>query len=337
VKLSVVSTERGRPQSIRDERLCKRTLGMGAMVFNASTGKAGPLPDEATTALVDTVREYQGLCTLDGGTVVAAGATQWARDATNINDVIARVRRETGVTMEVLTAAQEAEYAYIAGAAGAPGRIVLDPGSNSFELAWQPRSAGAISSVLVAYGYVRASTNDMERAKSYAEGRVAYGAKVRAMLNEQLAKLNPPMTLSDLGALVRAGRIGPEIITLGLDGASHLWVRGLMRTATGWVSDSGAFDAVLRRQPLESDPQFGTLAAAPLGAAELQRFFDSVTPQDFRILTTDPVRSLYGQKALVVPALAALLLEDLGATRLVMVPQENSTGNILAKLTAAGR
>jgi len=41
--------------------------------------------------------------------------------------------------------------------------------------------------------------------------------------------------------------------------------------------------------------------------------------------------------ALVVPALVELLLKELGATRLLMVPQENSTGNILAKLAAAAR
>jgi hypothetical protein len=45
---------------------------------------------------------------------------------------------------------------------------------------------------------------------------------------------------------------------------------------------------------------------------------------------------LYGQKALVVPALAELLLRELGAERLVMVPQETTTGLILAQLPRQG-
>jgi len=44
------------------------------------------------------------------------------------------------------------------------------------------------------------------------------------------------------------------------------------------------------------------------------------------------LRGLYGQKALVVPALADLLLGELGASRLVTVPQEVTTGNILTQL-----
>src|SRR5689334_23023601 len=84
VKLSVVSMEDGRPQTIREERICKRTLGMGALVFDAKTGTAGPLPADAVGALVATIDEYKQICARDGGTIAAAGATQWARDATNV-------------------------------------------------------------------------------------------------------------------------------------------------------------------------------------------------------------------------------------------------------------
>jgi len=42
----------------------------------------------------------------------------------------------TGVRFDVLSPAQEAQYSYAAGSASTPGRIVLDTGSNSFELAW---------------------------------------------------------------------------------------------------------------------------------------------------------------------------------------------------------
>jgi len=44
------------------------------------------------------------------------------------------------------------------------------------------------------------------------------------------------------------------------------------------------------------------------------------------------VLSLYGQRALAVPALVDLLLRELGASRLIVVPQESAVGNILAHL-----
>ena len=75
------------------------------------------------------------------------------------------------------------------------------------------------------------------------------------------------------------------------------------------------------------------MSAAPLKSTELEAYFDGITPEDFRLLTSEPIRSLYGQKALVVPALAELLLRELGAERLVMVPQETKTGLILAQLS----
>src|SRR5262245_54558359 len=74
VKLSVLSMEPGRNATVRDERLCKRTLGMGALVFDSATRAARPLPADAVARLVDTLREYQQICARDGGEVVAAGA-----------------------------------------------------------------------------------------------------------------------------------------------------------------------------------------------------------------------------------------------------------------------
>lgn len=333
VKLSVVSMEAGRPTTIKDERQCKRTLGMGALVFDAKTGARGPLSAEATGDLIDTVREYQQICARDHGTLVAAGATQWARDATNISDVTTRVKAATGVAIDVLSPAQEAEYSYVAAAVGAPGRIVLDPGSNSFELAWQPRGSGTIASILVAHGYVRGAVNHIEPAADFAAGRRAYETYTRAAIEEALGTLRPPMTLSALRGLVTAGKIGPEIIALGQDGAVQLSVRGVLRTpARAWIADAAGYDAVLNQRTFSHDPGFGVLTAAPLQPAEISAYLAGIEPVDFKTLTSEPVRSLYGQKALVVPALVDLLLRELSASRLVMVPQELTTGHLLAKL-----
>src|SRR5260370_486159 len=215
--------EKGRAATIRDERACKRTLGMGTLVFESRTSTARPLPPEAVAALVDAVREYREICARDGGTIVAAGATQWARDATNIAEVASAVKAATAVQIDVLSPRQEAEYSYAAASVNTPGRLVLDAGSNSFELAWQEKGS-AVGSVTVPHGYGR--------------------------------------------------------------------------------------------------------------AAEVAAFLRGIRAGDFTTLKGEPVRTLYGQKALVVPALVDLLLRELGARRLVVVPQEGTTGHILTRLSA---
>jgi len=333
VKLSVVSMEKGRPQTIREERICKRTLGMGALVFDAKTRTAGPLPPDAVGALVSTIDEYKEVCARDGGTVVAAGATQWARDATNVADVAARVKAATGIGFDVLSPMQEAAYSYVAGSFRRPGRIVLDAGSNSFQLSWQEKGSATIRSILVPYGYVRAAANDFDPAPDYASARAAYQQRARAAIEQELGRLNPPSSLSRLRDLVNRGAIGPEIIAVGEDGAVvPLVVRGWLRDGSGrWTADQKSYDEVLNGHRT-IDRSFGTMTAPPVNRAEVQSYLRGIGPGDFKALTGDPVRGLYGQKALVVPALAELLLDELRASRLVTVPQEVTTGHILTRL-----
>jgi hypothetical protein len=332
-KLSVVSMERGRPKTIREERICKRTLGMGALVFDSKTGTARPLPVDAIGSLEATINEYKEICTRDGGTIVAAGATQWARDATNIADVAARVKEATGIRVDVLSPTQEAVYSYVAGSVRMPGRIVLDPGSNSFELAWQEKGSTTIASILVPYGYVRAATNDFDSASDYASARAAYQQHARAAIEQELGRLSPPSTLSRLRALVGKGEVGPELIALGEDGAVvPLVVRGWLRDGSGgWTVDPKKYDAALNGHR-STDRSFGIMTAPPLSPAEVQSYLRGIRPDDFKAFTSEPVRGLYGQKALVTPALAELLLGELGASRLVTVPQEVTTGHILTRL-----
>jgi hypothetical protein len=234
--------------------------------------------------------------------------------------------------MDVLSREQEAEYSYSAAALNRPGRLVLDTGSNSFELAWQEEGAPGISSITVPYGYVRGAANDFEPAKDYRAGVAAYQARVREMIERDLAALTPPTSLARLRELVAAGKVGPELIALGEDGATApLAVRGRLRQTGGWVSDGRKYDAVLGG-PRPHHPSFGVMTAAPVKAAEVATYLRGIRPADFAALKSQPVRGLYGEKALVVPALVDLLLRELGATRLVTVPQEVTTGHVLRKL-----
>jgi hypothetical protein len=310
---------------------------MGALVFDSRKGVAGPLPETAIASLVDTIKEYEQICAKDGGEMVAAGATQWARDATNIAEVSARVNAATKVRFDVLTPAQEAEYGYAAGSVSTPGRIVLDAGSNSFELAWQEKGSPDVQTILVPYGYVRGFANEFEPAADYEAGRRAYQARARAGMEEQLAKLSPPMSLARLRARVALGKIGPEIIALGEDGAVvPLAVHGRLRSGpSGWLADPKAYDVALGAQRVATSP-FGVMTAPPVRPAEITAYSRGLRPADLAALKSDPARGLYGPKALVNPALADLLLRELGGRRLITVPQESTTGHILTRLRRRG-
>ena len=336
VKLTVISMEKDSVTSLRDERSCTRTLGMGSKVFDATTGKARALPEPAVAELIETIREYQKLCALDGGAMVAAQATQWAREATNVTEVKERVRKDTGISFGVLSASDAANFGYAAGALATPGRIVLDPGANSFQLSWQERGA-PVQSISVPYGYVRASSTDFEAATSYAAGRAAYETKVLSLIEGALGKLRPAMRLSDLKSKLKSGRLGPDLVTLGQDGAVHFAARGRLRRDEGWIADAAAYDAVLRAQMPIQDAKYGPMVADPVGFYDLNDYLRGITPQDFKTLKSEPVRSLYGQRAMVVPVLLRLLIRELEPQRVIMSAQEATTGYILAARFPAGR
>ena len=62
-----------------------------------------------------------------------------------------------------------------------------------------------------------------------------------------------------------------------------------------------------------------------------------ITPQDFTALKSEPVRSLYGQRAMVVPVLVRLLIRELAGQKVIMSTQEVATGSILAARFPAAR
>ncbi len=337
VKISVVSVEKGKPGTIKDERQCKRNLGLGTLVFDSSTGTALPLGDDFIGYLVDTVKEFQAICTLDRGTLIGADATQWARDATNIQDVRAKVKTGTGIDIDVLTPDQEGQYGYVAATLDSPGHLSLDPGSNSFQVSWRLQDATDIGTVSAPLGYVRASTNDVEPAADFASGRAAYVADATQQLVAALAKLGPPMTLAAVKQLVTDGKLGKELFVVGQDGAVALVVRNELKDSNGtWPSDQKAYDDLVAAQVFKLDPTYGTISADPIAPAELTTFLTSaIGPSDFATLKKDPVKTIYGQKALVVPALLDLLVTELGLDKVVMVPQEMVTGYILTRLPPA--
>ncbi len=103
-----------------------------------SIDDSGKLTRRGADNLVSTVREFSKIARSSGCTDVMAFATSAVRDAANCDDLLARVRAETGVDLQVLTGVDEARLTFLAVRrwfGWSAGRIIdLDIGGGSLEL-----------------------------------------------------------------------------------------------------------------------------------------------------------------------------------------------------------
>ncbi|NLG56379.1 MAG: Ppx/GppA family phosphatase [Rhodococcus sp.] len=99
---------------------------------------AGDLTDAGASKLVSTVAEFSAIAEKSGCEELMSFATSAVRDATNSDEVLARVLAETGVTLEVLSGVDEARLTFLAVRrwyGWSAGRILdLDIGGGSLEL-----------------------------------------------------------------------------------------------------------------------------------------------------------------------------------------------------------
>ncbi|HEX8385933.1 MAG TPA: exopolyphosphatase, partial [Rubricoccaceae bacterium] len=145
-------TADGRLAVVEDEERFAR-LGQGV---DASRRLAPEAMDRAVACLraaLDTAARL-------GAERVVVGATSASRDATNVADLVARVRRELGIEYRVLPGEAEAALSF----RGALGRwadapdgpvVVVDIGGGSTEVALGTRAAGVTARVSLDVGSVR--------------------------------------------------------------------------------------------------------------------------------------------------------------------------------------
>lgn len=329
VKLAVSSMQPGKPETLRDERSCRSRLNLGTKVYDAGA-PAGqqdkPLSAADIELLAAVMKEFQASCAKDKGKVVGADATEWARHATNIADVKRALADRTGIGVDVLTPDEEARYGYAAATRGRAGHLVVDPGSNSFQITSQASGAKGPSGVSVPLGYEQAANLFFAKADSYEAGQQAYALEVR----RRLAATG--LDLAGLRAAVASGKLGRAIVALGQDAAIHLVVRGDVRDAAGqWLRDEAEYTRKATQVRPTSSTDYGEVTAI-LTAAQIDGYLRSLSgSSQLRELRAEPIRGLYGNKALVVPALFEVLIRELGADTVVLTSAEMPSGYILAK------
>ena len=103
-----------------------------------SIDESGKLTRRGADKLVETVDEFARIATSSGCADLMAFATSAVRDAKNSDEVLARVRLQTGVDLQVLTGVDESRLTFLAVRrwyGWSAGRIInLDIGGGSLEL-----------------------------------------------------------------------------------------------------------------------------------------------------------------------------------------------------------
>jgi hypothetical protein len=328
VKLVVASTEGDDPRSIRGERLCRSRLQLGEKTFDQKARAARPLSPADQETLGKLLGDYRALCQQDGGELIAAVATEWARRATNAGEIRTNLRAARGVGLEVLSRDDEARFGYLAATRGAPGKTVLDFGSRSLQISYWPRGAPAPSTASAPLGIDEAGDRffGKKEYRRYAAARAAFVTAVRTELAPHIAGLRRAM---------RAGTLTPELFSLAENGDIPLALAGKLWDAKQTV-DEPTYAGLVKAHATTANPRYGVVTAV-ISVHELTAFAKQLesNPALFEELRSDRVKRIYGYKMLAVPALVLALADDLGLREVVLVPQEMPEGVLVEKLRGA--
>ena len=102
----VLILDSGKPEFIK-LNLVRVPLRLGFDVF-----ESGEISKERTAMVLQTIKAYKHLITAYGVKHIKACATSAMRDASNADEIIRKVKLETGIEIEVITGDKEASLIY---------------------------------------------------------------------------------------------------------------------------------------------------------------------------------------------------------------------------------
>lgn len=327
VKLVVASLSEGDARSLREERVCRARLQLGEKTFDQTTRTPRPLAPAHQQALVTLLDQYVAQCSRDGGRMLGGVATEWARRATNPDEILRTVDAGNGVALEILSRERESRFGYLAATLGTPGKIVLDFGSRSVQLAFWPQGAAAPNAVSIPIGIDEAGDRFFGKKQytGYGGARDAFITELRVALGPEIQKMREELA---------AGRLSHELFSLAENGDVALALEGKLRQGTPPKGvDEATYGALLKtRQPAAHQPH--GLVTAMIPTADLVAFGKRIEADRalFEELRSDRIKRIYGYKMLAFPAVVELLTRELGLRTVVQVPQELPAGVIVDRL-----
>ena len=323
VKLLVAQSSGQDPRGLYPVRTCRARLQLGEKTQDASTRQPKDLAEAHRLELAGLVQLYQNLCVADGGRIVGAFATEWARKVTNLPVVIEQVRRQAGVLIEAIPQEREGVLGYLAATKGQRGRVVLDFGSRSFQISVWPKGADAPYTIGLPLGIDEAGERffDPETVANFAAGEKAFVAELRTRLASLPEwKVNMKRGVGRLNrTLVSLGENGD--VALAIDG--KLWTKGKrpdVVNEAGYLEHVAAVSA--RVQPL-----FGrTMGSYDVASLKAWRRRLQTDQSLFNALRAPDRRKAFGHKMLAFPVLVNFIAAQLSVDKLVLVPDELAMG-----------
>jgi hypothetical protein len=333
VKLLITSTAPGDRTTLEGERFCQKAMRLGDRVVDAMM-MPKPFAEADMDALVAQLEIYGGICRNDGGMILGAVATQWARTATNPDEIKSWFMAKMGMPLHILTGDQEGAYGYAAATHDRLDRIILDAGGRSFQLAYLPTGEPKPTSVSIRFGHNESSAKVWTRAEfsEFAPARLAYIEALKRLIAETAGA---PEALARLGELVGSGKLEPELISLG-DSGVILAVQGKLQDETGrWVDPMTYLQRVeeRRRELAAITDVMGPKKTLEIEAVEAFLGRLTANPSWFEELRSECIRNAYGAKVLGHLTLLSHLVKEYGlGTRVVFTSGEMGEGFILEKL-----
>ena len=323
VKLLVGESTGDDPRGLHPVRTCRARLQLGEKTQDATSRAPKDLAEAHQRELADLIARYQKQCEADGGQVVGAFATEWARKVTNLEAIEKTAKDTSGVSMKAIPQEREGVLGYLAATKGQRGRVVLDFGSRSFQVSVWPAKADAPSIMGLPLGIDEVGERffDSETVLDYATGEKAFVAELRKALAAQ------PEWKSNMKR--GAGRLNRTLVSLGENGDVALAIGGKLWTSgkTTTVVDEATYQTLVAGSTARVQPLFGRI----MGSYDLAtlRTWRKRMQKDkvlFNALRSPERRKVFGHKMLAFPALVNFIATELVVDRVVLVPDELAMG-----------
>jgi hypothetical protein len=332
VKLVVTSTAGGDRDSIEGERVCKKAMRLRDRVQDAMMMPKA-LAETDMDALVAQLKTYGQVCADDGGTMLGAVATQWARTATNPDEIKSWFMAKMGLPLNILSGDQEGAYGYAAATHDQLDRVILDAGGGSFQVTFWPTGEPKPTAISLRFGH------DESAAKVWSKPEFAeYGPARQAYIEEMNKQIAATAATAEgyakLKQLVASGKLQGELISLG-DSGVILAVEGKLQDDRGrWVDQMTYLQRLdERRRQLATVTAMGPRKT--LEVADIEAFLNKLAANNtwFEDLRGECVRKAYGGKVLGHLTLVSHLVKEYGlSSRIVFTSGEMGEGFILEKI-----
>jgi hypothetical protein len=283
LKLDLIA--RNDPVTTRDGSSCWAPLPLDVETVDGATGAARPLGKATADKLVQVIAKMQQLCTQAKGNLVGAVADSWGRRAPNAQEIAARVRAETGLTLEIPSESEALTQVYLGLSRNRRGRVVFNDWPVPQLLVWPARASAptrtAIPVSFAAAGamYLASTTYDTFDAARYA---------LRNSLTDPLRA-----ELDAISTAVRTGQLASNVAVGRTDATIPLAVKGRLHDAMRVWMDPEAYKRAVDGAMLSLTSygwDYGIVTPS-----EIDAFFPSITSREFTQLRSAPLRSTYAE------------------------------------------